>query len=121
MPEVHVFMAAGKTDDQKKSMMLDITNALVKNLDCPADAVTVQIVESSLQRLGLDRIGPEFVRRLHVTARFDDYPSGFGLPQIGLVHLGHEAGGAADHDDSREAQQLLRVGELLLGGEELRV
>ncbi|MFE1413454.1 hypothetical protein ACFW6F_22035 [Streptomyces sp. NPDC058746] len=30
-------------------------------------------------------------------------------------------GGAADHDDAREAQQLLRVGELLLGGEQLRV
>jgi hypothetical protein len=36
----------------------------------------VQIVESNLQRLGLDRIGPKFVRRLHVTARFDDNLSG---------------------------------------------
>ena len=79
------------------------------------DLRPVQIVESNLQRLGLDRIGPKFVRRLHVTARFDDNLSGFGLPQIGLGHLGHEAGGFADHDDTREAQQLLRVGELLLG------
>lgn len=85
------------------------------------DLRPVQIVEPNLQRLGLDRIGPKFVRRLHVTARFDDNLSGFGLPQIGLVHLGHEAGGAADYDDTREAQQLLRVGELLLGGEQLRV
>ena len=81
----------------------------------------MQVVGSDLQCLGLDRIGQKFVRRLHVTARFDDNLSGFGLPQIGLVHLGHEAGGAADHDDTREAQQLLRVGELLLGGKQLRV
>ena len=26
--------------------MIDITNALVKNLDCASDAVTVQIIES---------------------------------------------------------------------------
>ena len=25
MPEVHVYMAAGRTDEQKKGMMLDIT------------------------------------------------------------------------------------------------
>jgi 4-oxalocrotonate tautomerase len=46
MPEVHVFMAEGKTDDQKKHMMIDITNALVTNLDCAAESVTVQIVEA---------------------------------------------------------------------------
>ncbi|MDX3583125.1 MULTISPECIES: tautomerase family protein [Streptomyces] len=46
MPEVHVFMAAGKTDEQKKNMMSDITHALVENLDCAPDSVTVQIVEA---------------------------------------------------------------------------
>ena len=46
MPEVHVFMAEGKTDEQKKRMMTDITNALVTNLDCAAESVTVQIVEA---------------------------------------------------------------------------
>jgi 4-oxalocrotonate tautomerase len=46
MPEVHVFMAAGKTDEQKKHMMTDITEALTKNLDCSAESVTVQIVEA---------------------------------------------------------------------------
>ncbi|MDP4504168.1 tautomerase family protein [Nonomuraea turcica] len=46
MPEVHVFMAAGKTDEQKRRMMIDITNALMKNLDCLPDAVTVQIIEA---------------------------------------------------------------------------
>ena len=46
MPEVHVFMAEGRTNEQKKNMMLDITRALVENLGCPADVVTVQIIES---------------------------------------------------------------------------
>jgi 4-oxalocrotonate tautomerase len=46
MPEVHVYMAEGKTDEQKRHMMIDITNALVENLECAADAVTVQIVEA---------------------------------------------------------------------------
>lgn len=46
MPEVHVFMAEGKTDEQKKRMMIDITNALVTNLECAAESVTVQIVEA---------------------------------------------------------------------------
>ena len=46
MPEVHVFMAAGKTDEQKKHMMSDITDALVNNLDCAAESVTVQIIEA---------------------------------------------------------------------------
>lgn len=48
MPDVHVFMAEGKTDEQKKGMMIDITNALMKNLDCAADSVTVQIIEAKL-------------------------------------------------------------------------
>ncbi|HEX3964581.1 MAG: tautomerase [Actinomycetia bacterium] len=48
MPEVHVFMAEGRTDEQKKNMMLDITKALVDNLGVSADVVTVQIVESKL-------------------------------------------------------------------------
>ncbi|MEV0290530.1 MULTISPECIES: tautomerase family protein [unclassified Kribbella] len=46
MPEVHVFMAVGRTDEQKKGMMRDITRALVDNLGCPIDVVTVQIIES---------------------------------------------------------------------------
>jgi 4-oxalocrotonate tautomerase len=46
MPEVHVFMAEGRTDAQKRGMMQAVTKALVDNLDCPADAVTVQIIEA---------------------------------------------------------------------------
>jgi 4-oxalocrotonate tautomerase len=48
MPEVHLFMAAGRTDEQKKNVMADITQAVVKNLGVDADLVTVQIVEAKL-------------------------------------------------------------------------
>ena len=49
MPEVHVYMAAGRTDEQKKGMMLDITRALVDNLAVsPEKVVTVQIIEAPL-------------------------------------------------------------------------
>jgi 4-oxalocrotonate tautomerase len=48
VPEVHVFLAEGRTDEQKKNMMGDITKALVNNLDVSPDAVTVQIVEAKL-------------------------------------------------------------------------
>ncbi|HEY1529425.1 MAG TPA: tautomerase family protein [Galbitalea sp.] len=48
MPEVHVFMAEGRTDEQKKHMMGDITKALVDNLGVPPEVVTVQIVEAKL-------------------------------------------------------------------------
>lgn len=48
MPEVHVFMAEGRTDEQKKNMMADITRALVDNLGVAPDVVTVQIIEAKL-------------------------------------------------------------------------
>jgi 4-oxalocrotonate tautomerase len=48
MPEVHVFMAEGRTDEQKKHMMGDITKALVDNLGVLPEVVTVQIVEAKL-------------------------------------------------------------------------
>ena len=48
MPEVTVNMAAGRTNEQKKAMMLDITEALVKNLGVDSAVVTVQIIETPL-------------------------------------------------------------------------
>jgi 4-oxalocrotonate tautomerase len=48
MPEVHVYMAAGRTDEQKKGMMLAITRALVDNLAVSPEVVTVQIIEAPL-------------------------------------------------------------------------
>ena len=46
MPEVHVYLAEGRSEEQKRNMMTDITAALVRNLECPPDVVTVQIIES---------------------------------------------------------------------------
>ena len=46
MPEVIVYCVEGRTPAQKKSLMKDITDAVVKNFNTQIDAVTVQIVES---------------------------------------------------------------------------
>ena len=48
MPEVHLYLAAGRTDEQKKAVMLDITRAVVDNLGVSAEVVTVQIIEAPL-------------------------------------------------------------------------
>ncbi len=46
MPEVHVFAAEGRTPEQKKGLMKDITEAVVKNFGAAAESVTVQIIEA---------------------------------------------------------------------------
>jgi 4-oxalocrotonate tautomerase len=46
MPEVYVYAVAGRTAEQKKGLMKDITDAVVKNFGATPDAVMVQIVES---------------------------------------------------------------------------
>jgi 4-oxalocrotonate tautomerase len=48
MPEVHLYLAVGRTDEQKKAVMLDITRAVVDNLGVSPEVVTVQIVEAPL-------------------------------------------------------------------------
>jgi 4-oxalocrotonate tautomerase len=46
MPEVVVYAVEGRSVEQKKNLMKDITDAVVKNFAAPADAVIVQIVEA---------------------------------------------------------------------------
>ncbi|HEX4297749.1 MAG TPA: tautomerase family protein [Devosia sp.] len=46
MPEILVHLAAGRTAAQKKALMKDITDAVVKSLSVQPDRVVVQIVES---------------------------------------------------------------------------
>lgn len=46
MPEVIVYAVEGRTPEQKKGLMRDITDAVVKNFGAKADAVVVQIIES---------------------------------------------------------------------------
>ena len=46
MPEVVVYMLEGRTLDQKRGLIKDITAAVVKNAGAQPDAVTVSLVES---------------------------------------------------------------------------
>jgi 4-oxalocrotonate tautomerase len=46
MPEVYVHAVAGRTPAQKKALMRDITDAVVKHFNTPPEAVVVTIVES---------------------------------------------------------------------------
>ncbi len=45
MPEVYVHAVAGRSLEQKRALVKDITDAVVKNFKVGADAVTVEIVE----------------------------------------------------------------------------
>lgn len=45
MPEVIVYAVAGRSVEQKRALVKDISDAVVKNFNAPLDAVTVQIVE----------------------------------------------------------------------------
>jgi len=46
MPEVYVHAVEGRTPAQKKALMKDITEAVVKNFGTAPEAVVVTIVES---------------------------------------------------------------------------
>ena len=46
VPEVIVYCVEGRTPEQKKGLMKDITDAMVKNFNVKSEVVTVQIVES---------------------------------------------------------------------------
>jgi 4-oxalocrotonate tautomerase len=46
MPEILVHLVEGRTAEQKKGLMRDITDAVVKNLGVQPDRVVVQILES---------------------------------------------------------------------------
>jgi 4-oxalocrotonate tautomerase len=46
MPEVYVHAIEGRSAEQKKALMADITDAVVKHFGTPAEAVVVTIVES---------------------------------------------------------------------------
>jgi len=46
MPEVYVHAVKGRTPEQKKALMKDITDAVVKNFNAAPDAVVVSIIET---------------------------------------------------------------------------
>ena len=46
MPEVIVYAVEGRSIEQKRALVKDITDAVVRNFGAAADAVTIQIVEA---------------------------------------------------------------------------
>ena len=46
MPEVFVHAVEGRTPEQKRALMKEITDAVVRNLDAQPEAVVVTMVES---------------------------------------------------------------------------
>jgi len=46
MPEIIVNLVAGRSQETKKALMLDITQVVMKHCSVPAEVVLVQIVES---------------------------------------------------------------------------
>jgi len=46
MPEIIIYAASGRSVEQKRGLVRDITEAVVKHYDVPADAVAIQIVEA---------------------------------------------------------------------------
>lgn len=47
MPEVYVHALEGRTKEQKRALIRDITEAVVKHFNVPVDAVLVEIIENS--------------------------------------------------------------------------
>jgi 4-oxalocrotonate tautomerase len=45
MPIVSIKIAEGRTTEQKRGMVKDVTEAIVKNLGCPASAVHINIMD----------------------------------------------------------------------------
>ena len=46
MPEVTISLAAGRTEEAKKAVMLDITQSMMKHFGVDAEAVVIQINEA---------------------------------------------------------------------------
>ena len=49
MPVVQIDMLEGRTTEQKRAMVKQVTNAITETCNCPADAVTIVIREISKQ------------------------------------------------------------------------
>jgi 4-oxalocrotonate tautomerase len=61
MPEVIIYAVEGRSAEQKKALMKDITDAVVKNFGAKPEAVTVQIVESP--KMNKAKAGVPFTER----------------------------------------------------------
>jgi 4-oxalocrotonate tautomerase len=47
MPEVIVYLLEGRTIEDKRALVKDLTAAVVKNIGAPPEAVTVSLVETA--------------------------------------------------------------------------
>ena len=47
MPEVYIYALAGRTLDQKRKLVKEVTEAVARNFDVAEDAVLIQLLESS--------------------------------------------------------------------------
>jgi 4-oxalocrotonate tautomerase len=47
MPEIYVYAIEGRSIDQKRALVKEITDSVVRHFGVDAEAVVVQIVESS--------------------------------------------------------------------------
>ncbi len=46
MPEIIIYAASGRTVEQKRGLVKDVTEAVVKHFKVPAESVAIQIVEA---------------------------------------------------------------------------
>lgn len=46
MPEIIIYAIAGRTTEQKRGLVKDMTDAMVKNFGVTAEAVSIQFVEA---------------------------------------------------------------------------
>lgn len=46
MPEVVIYVIEGRSIEQKRGLVKDVTSAVVKNYGVPPEAVTVSLVET---------------------------------------------------------------------------
>ncbi|MDB5621046.1 tautomerase family protein [Tardiphaga sp.] len=67
MPEVTISLAAGRTEEAKKQVMLDITESMVKNFGVDPEAVVIQINEAQLNNKM--KGGKTFVERKAAAAK----------------------------------------------------
>ena len=51
MPFVTIKIFEGRTTAQKRTMAKDVTEAIVKNLSCPVEAVYIDIMEMKQENL----------------------------------------------------------------------
>jgi len=47
MPEIVVYLLEGRTLEEKRALVKDVTAAIVKNLGTPPEAVTISLVETA--------------------------------------------------------------------------